>query len=724
MALSAPIAEKRPHRIVFGKVEGENRGEKPFAQQRFRSDPYFWLRDDDRKNEEILQHLRDENAFTVQQTSHLEGLRKTLYAEHLSHLRETDSRPSVPYGAYHYYTRTVEGLSYKLHCRKPGAGADDEAERTPSDDAEEHVYLDENKLAEGKSHCDVSAVRISPSHRLVAYGVDYKGDETYRVVIRDVTSGKDTADVLEATSGSMQWGKDESTIYYLTQDKTKRPYKLWRHTLGQPQSSDTCLLTEEDEQFWLGLGKSKSGRFIFAHSGSSETTEISFIDLDAEEASRVVFQERTFGLRYDVEHLEQDTFILWTNKDGAINRRLMTCPVSSTSSEHWQEMIPYDPSRKIDDVEIFSKHIVLEGRQGGLTQVWVLDKANDKNCRLIEFPEEIFEVCVSANKNYSTRYLRLQYSSLTTPKTWFDYDMASAEFIKIKQEDVLDFDADAYVCHREFAKAADGTQIPMSIVRRKDAYGDDADGAEKRRPLPCMLYGYGSYGISIDPCFHRYILPYLDRGMAFCIAHIRGGGEMGRYWYEEQGKYLNKRNTFSDFISCAEHLIDEGFTTASTLACEGRSAGGLLMGNVANMRPDLWRVVVAGVPFVDLMNTMCDPSIPLTTGEWEEWGNPNEDKYFDYMLSYSPYDNVREQPYPDIFITAGLYDPRVAYWEPTKWATKLRTMATNKCEILLKMDLDSGHFSASDRYKYIREKVHEQAYVLDRLGLATVPRRK
>jgi len=385
------------------------------------------------------------------------------------------------------------------------------------------------------------------------------------------------------------------------------------------------------------------------------------------------------------------------------------------------------PSRWIEDVSVFKEHLVLEGRQGGLTQIWLLDMdagcVNPESLRCVTFDEELFTVGTSVNKDFDTHFVRITYSSLTTPNRWLDLDMrvgADPRETLIKEQPVLNFDRSLYVCKRMFATAPDKTQIPMSLVHRRDLY--DAD-KESPAPKPMMLYGYGSYGLCMDPSFNRLTLPYLDRGMIYCIAHIRGGGEMGRYWYEEQGKYLTKRNTFQDFVSCAEHLVDKGITAPNLLSAEGRSAGGLLMGNVVNMRPDLFEVIVTGVPFVDLMTTMCDPTIPLTCGEWEEWGNPNEDKYFDYMLSYSPYDNVRAQPYPHMLITAGLHDPRVAYWEPAKWASKIRYFKTNSTHVIVKMDLDSGHFSASDRYKYIREKAYDQAFILAKLGLADIPKK-
>ena len=708
--LKAPIAVQKPHRVAFGAVEGENRGDVPFSPLRYRDDPWFWLRDDERKNEEILAHLRAENAYTEQETAHLSKFKQKLYDEHLSHLKETDDAPPYPHGEYYYYTRTVKGLSYKIHCRKLVGSMSAFAA------AAEEVILDENKIAEGHAQCVIRGVRPTPDHSAIGYSVDFKGDETYTVNVVDLTSRVTSTDNVGNVAGSIQWGKDKTTFYYLSQDEAKRPYKLWRHVVGTPQSEDRCLFTEDDDVFSLGLGKSKDGRYLFLGSGSSETSEIGMIDLDSDGPDKyIVVQPRVKGLRYDVEHREGELFV-WTNKDGAMNNRLMVTPVDKPGQENWVEVIPYDSTRKIDEVEVFATFLAIEGRQDGLTQVWTVGmteegKVDPATFKKIEFPEEMYLCAISTNKVYHTTALRVYYSSLTTPDMWQDYETTSGEFSLVKQKECLHFDSSVYVCKRMWAKANDGTRVPMSMVHRKDV---DIHGATA---TPTMLYGYGSYGVCIDPQFHRMILPYIDRGMLYVIAHVRGGGEMGRYWYEEQGKYLNKRNTFSDFINCAEHLVDNGITAPDKLAIEGRSAGGLLMGAVLNMRPDLFKIAISGVPFVDCVNTMCDPSIPLTTGEWEEWGNPNEAKYFDYMLSYSPYDNVREQPYPNILITSGLYDPRVAYWEPTKWISKLRTLKTDSNSILLKMELDAGHFSASDRYKYYREKSFEQAVVMDHLGL-------
>ena len=586
----------------------------------------------------------------------------------------------------------------------------------------------------------------------MVYGVDYNGSETYKVVVRDIATGEEKTDAIDRVSGSIQWGCDEQELFYCTEDEAKRPDKLWRHCMGTAQSEDCLVFHEADSLFYLSSWRSKSGQLLLVDSGSCETTEMHYLvlgnaDGGTDPKALVTVQPRDFKLRYEVEHLPapHDGLLVWSNKDNALNMRLMFTSLEACArgagQDDWAELIEYDSTRQIEGVEVFSGHIAVEGRQDGLTQVWIGKIPSDKSItevelNRVEFPDPTYEAGISSqgNKIFDAAEIRLHYSSLTTPTTWLDMDMdkqGDEAFTTVKQEEVLNFKKEDYACCRMFAPANDGTQIPVSVVYKANLFDADLNGAESFDAFfatngtapggsrPCFLYGYGSYGICIDPGFDAKLLPYLDRGVVYCIAHIRGGGEMGRYWYEEQGKYLNKRNTFSDFINCAEFLIDSGVTTPAQLAIEGRSAGGLLMGATLNQRPDLFRCCVAGVPFVDVCTTMSDPSIPLTVGEWEEWGNPNEAKYFHYMMSYSPLDNVVAQSYPSILITAGLHDPRVPYWEPAKWAAKLRSLTTgDQNDILVKMDLDSGHFSASDRYKYLRVKAFEQAFVLDRIGAA------
>lgn len=691
---------------------------------RLRDDPYFWLRDDDRKNEEVLAHLRLENEYGAKTTAAIDPLRKVLYEEHKGHLKETDDSPPYPYGQYFYYTRTVEGKSYTIHCRKNG-----------SVDGDEQVLLDVNKIGEGKSHCDVRGVKPSPDHGLLGYSADFTGNETYEATVLDIATGKVIESEVKGLAGSITWGADEKSFFYQTENEAKRPHKVWKHVVGTKQSEDVCLYTDDDELYYVGCGKTKSGKYLLIYSESSETCEWSYLDLESGNDTLHSFQPRQFGLRYYPDH-HGDNFLIVTNKDGATEMCLMSTPVTATSVENWKMVLPHTEDRLIDDIELFKDFLVVSGRAAGLTQVWVMNIAGGQpdiaSMKRLQFKDELYEIAVNVNKQYDTSTLRITYESPCSPWTWYDVDMSkpqgnadesAAALTTIKQKEVLNFNGELYTTKRAFATASDGAKIPISIVFRKDLFSGSFDDGKAPHTVPMMLYGYGSYGICIDPGFDARILPYLDRGMAYAIAHVRGGGEMGRHWYEKQGKYLNKRNTFTDFIACAEHLIDNGFTVPKQLAIEGRSAGGLLMGTVLNMRPDLFQVAVAGVPFVDVMNTMCDPSIPLTTGEWEEWGNPNEAKYFHYMLSYSPMDNIIAQEYPNILITAGLHDPRVAYWEPAKWASKLRSLKTDNNEVIVKMDLESGHFSASDRYKYLREKAWEQAYVLDKLGLRDVEKR-
>jgi len=686
-----------------------------------REDPWYWLRDDTRQNETVLNHLRAENAYTDRETAHLSKLVDEIYEEHISHMQESETRPAVREGPWFYYKRTVQGLSYALHCRKPIAPGD--IRRSPAEAIEEQVILDENEVAKGKSQCSVRGVKPSPEHDTLAFSVDFSGAEVYIVKFKNLSTGELLSDRLEGTTGDMQWGINGKTVFYTTADAAKRPWKLWRHRMGTLQSEDECLYTEHDEQFFFEVDKTTDGRFLVAESSSSETSEYRVVDLsspDGGAAPLSVVQPREPGLRYGLDH-GGGMFVILTNKGRALNNRLMRVATEAVLAGHggqeaWEEVLEYNPEMVIKEVVALRDHVAIAGRQDGLSQIWVMGGTMDPaSLTRIQFPEELYRVDLKGNREADTHWLRVEYSSLSTPRTVFDIDLRSGidrKMERVWQQTVPGWNGSRYESRRLFATAPDGRKIPMSVSHVKGAFD-----AEQPGPRPCMLYGYGSYGHSIEPQFDESILPYLDRGVVYVIAHVRGGGELGNAWYESEGKYLNKRNTFSDFIACAEALVEHGVTSPDILAIEGRSAGGLLMGSVLNMRPDLFRVVVAGVPFVDVMNTMCDPSIPLTTLEWTEWGNPNEWKYFDYMLSYSPYDNVRRIPYPDILILAGLHDPRVGYWEPAKWASKLRVHNSNpSTKTLLKVDLDSGHFSASDRYRHKKQKAFEQAFVLDKLG--------
>jgi oligopeptidase B len=735
------MADARPHTVRFGRVEGENRGPRPIDPPLEREDKYFWLRDDTRKDEAVLGHLRRERTFLDHKTRGVKGAAAALYDEHVARLKETDVTCPRRHGSFEYYTRTIKGLSYAVYCRRPRSSGRVVADVTDERGGEggEEELLDVNKLAEGRSQCSVGGFDVSPTHKLSCFTVDFTGNEVYELRIRNASAGAHSAEVETISGvpldGSFEWGPDDKTLYYTTRDETLRSFRVYRHVVGTPVESDELILEEPDEVWSVGCGKTLEGKHMIIASGSSESSEAYILDLTeatandaAAEGKRKPLKElmrlvrpREFGLRYGVEGIAGDAVYITTNADACINNKVVRASLSGSLSDWSSVVVAHDPAVKIDGLTVLKKALVVDGRSEGLTQVWTKlpDAAGvfslESPLRRIEPPEPIYDIGVGAHEEFDAATVRVVYSSLTTPpQTWeVDVTAEGQPHVVVKRKVVNGYDPTQYVAERRQAKSADGTLVDLSIVRRRDL--------DMSKPQPTLLYGYGSYGICIDPSFDQTSLAYIERGVVYCIAHIRGGGENGRAWYEKHGKYLTKRNTFHDFIAAAEHLVESGVTTPDQLAIEGRSAGGLLMGAVVNMRPDLFKVVVAGVPFVDVMTTMCDPSIPLTTGEWEEWGNPNEYKYFDYMLSYSPMDNVRRQPYPNILIVAGLHDPRVAYWEPAKWAVKLREHTTSKDrEIVLKMDLEVGHFSASDRYKYLREKGFEQAYVLSKIAPSTI----
>jgi len=718
MLSEPPRAKKDPKQVLFGHVEGENRGPNAMKPARVREDDYFWIRDDERKNEQVLTHLRKENAYTKYMTKHLDKARDELYKEMLSHIQETDQ--TVPYkqGDYMYSSRTVEGLSYDINIRKkiketPGSVVSSKS--FVVDEAEE-ITVDENELAKGLTHCEVRSLKPSPDHGLIAYSMDTVGYETYKIYIKDMAAGGALLpDVIEDTTGSIAWGIDRQVLFYATQDDAHRSFKIWMHRLGTPQSQDVLIYTEPDELYSAMFFKSKSSHYLFVGSGSTETSEWHYLDLAKiaqDPTSRPelhLIQARRKGVDYEVENWE-DQFFIVTNQDEAKNFKLMHTPVATPSAEHWKDFIPYDASVRVSSVYCFKNFLVITGRQGGYTQIWTCDPRDASSRHMVDFEEKAHVVHSGMNMEYDTSLFRFSYSSMTTPRQQWDYNVTTKERTLLKETPVPNFERSLYKSDRFFAKSKDGVQIPMSVVYRKDKF-------KQGEPSPLFLYAYGSYEAPMDPGFNAMYLPLLDRGMTCVIAHVRGGGEEGRTWYDPGGRLLTKKNTFEDFIACADYLVDNGYTEPSKLAIEGRSAGGLTMGAVLNMRPDLFRVAIAGVPFVDVMNTMSDPSIPLTVGEWEEVGNPNEEKFYDYILSYSPYDNVQRVSYPSILATGGLYDPRVAYWEPAKWVAKLRDMNVGSHPVLLKLDLDVGHFSASDRYRYYRERAFDMSFMLDQLGL-------
>lgn len=680
--LPPPFAQVKP-------VEFTNHGDR-------RVDPYFWLRE--RDNPEMLDYLKAENEYTEQKMAHTEALQKQLFAEMKGRIKETDESVPVEKEGYFYYRRTEEGKQYAIYCRKAG-----------SLDAPEEILLDLNGEAEGKSYMRLGNFAVSPDQRLLAYALDDNGSENFRLRVKNLETGALLADEVAKTYYGLEWGNGNATLYYTVLDAAMRPYKLYRHRLGQPADTDELLFHEEDDSYFLSLYKTKSERFVIVHLHSAITQEVHLIDADDPAGTPRVIQPRIHSMEYSVEHHRgregNETLYITTNWD-AENFRVMTAPVDAPARENWREFIPHRPAVKIDRLEVFQDFLVLHEREAGLRHIRVQAVESGEHHR-IEQPEPVYTVSSGENPNFAGRTLRYNYTSLVSPPTVFDYQMESRQREMKKQDEVKGYNPDDYRSERVWATAGDGAQIPVSLVYPKEMQLDGNN--------PTLLYGYGSYGISVDPTFSSSRVSLLQRGFVFAIAHIRGGGEMGRAW-KENGKFLKKKNTFTDFIAAAEHLIAQGYTRPEKLTAMGRSAGGLLVGAVTNMRPDLFRAVIAGVPFVDVINTMLDPTIPLTVIEWEEWGNPADPEYYAYMKSYSPYDNVEAKAYPAILATAGLNDPRVQYWEPAKWVALLRTRKTDDNPVLLKTNLGAGHGGASGRYDYLEETAFEYAFLIDQVG--------
>lgn len=731
-----PVAKKVPHTVLFGKVDeayvqasgGDqrlaNRGGNPMDPPRTLQDPYFWLRDDTRRDPEVLAHISAENEYAKASTEHLEALRKRLFEELKGHVKETDISLSRPKGDWEYYTRTEEGKSYSIHCRRPRY--DDGIEK-------EEILLDENLLAAGHSYCSVSTLATSPEDdpQLLAYSVDFDGSETYAVYFQDLSKGKVLKEVLNGTDGTLVWGVDKSICYYITMDGAQRSSRLWQHKMGRPQSEDILLYSEDDPLFSVGIRKTRDEAMLFVSSSSGETTETRFLQLQQAGSQLTMLQPRVHGLRYDVAFRDEH-FVIATNEGDAPNFKLVTAPLSSPGMKDWTPLLDkigktvmaHDLGRTLDYVTCFAEFCVCAGREEGMTQLWILEfeSTSISKWHRIAWPEQAYDCSLDTNYESSVETIRVAFSSLVTPPAVFDYDIRTHKRTLLKQKEVPGYNPSLYTSARHEVQAQDGTMVPVTLLWRVDSVPcNSSGGTVPLKPTPLHLYGYGSYGSSMDPSFSIYRLPLIDRGIVYAIAHVRGGAEKGSWqWYEKGAKYLTKKNTFTDFVSVAEWLVEQRWTSPDKLSIEGASAGGLLVGNAANMAPHLFQAVLASVPFVDLMVTMCDATIPLTVLEWQEWGNPNEEKYFDYMLSYSPIQQVKKAPYPAMLIQAGLNDPRVPYWEAAKWAQVLRERRTNNddssAKVVLKTDMSSGHFSASDRYKYLKESAFEQAWLLEQLG--------
>ena len=650
----------------------------------------------DHTNSEVIDYLEAENAYTKEQMKHTEALQQTLYQEILGRIKETDL--SVPYRLdnYYYYSRTEEGLAYSIFCRKPG-----------SLEAPEEVLLDQNQLAEGQEFFSLGVLAISPNHQILAYSTDTTGAEQYTLCFLDLTAGKLYSEQVPNTYYSFAWGNDNRTVFYTKVDEANRPYQLWRHRLGSNPEEDVLIYEETDESFFLSVGKTRSEAYILMELESQVTSEIHYLDANTPTEAFRVIHPRQPQMEYFVEH-HSDRFYIVTNEN-AINFKLMKAPVASPDKANWETVIPHREDIMLSDVSAFTDHLVISERTAGLPTVRVQKLSTGEETAL-DFPEPTYAIFDGNNPEFNSRKWRFIYTSMITPSSVFDYDMETGERELKKETEVLGgYDRTQYASERLMATAADGAQIPISLVYKRGITD---------RPNPLWLTAYGSYGFPYPATFSSSRLSLLDRGIVFAIAHIRGGGDMGRKWYED-GKFLNKKNTFTDFIACAEYLIEQKWTTPDSLVISGGSAGGLLMGAVINQRPDLFKAVVADVPFVDVVTTILDTSLPLTVIEWDEWGNPNDPTYYNYIKSYSPYDNVEAKEYPALLITAGLNDSRVKYWEPAKWTAKLRTMKTDNNILLLKTNMGAGHGGASGRYESIKETAFEYAFVLDRLGLAS-----
>jgi len=656
-----------------------------------RTDNYFWLRD--RNNPDTIKYLEAENEYTKAEMKHTDALQSKLYSEILGRIQQTDLSVPTKRDDYFYYTRTEEGKQYTIYCRKHG-----------SLDAKEEVLLDGNKMAEGKKYFRVGNFVASPNHKLLAYSVDYEGDEAYTIHVNDLTNGKLLEDTIPNTYYSLEWANDNATFFYTVLDAAKRPYKVYRHTLGVKKNTLVCH--ETDERFTVELEKTRSHAYILINIGSSLTSEVRYIKADRPRGKFATLLPRIQETEYDVAH-HGDSWFIRTN-DGAKTFRLIEAPVKDPSRANWKEVMPARPEATIESVTAFKDELVTEERDLGLIQIRIQNFATG-DTHYVEFTEPVYTASIGANAEYETKMLRFSYTSLVTPNSVFDYNMETRARELKKQQPVLGgYDPTKYQSERIYATAPDGVKVPISLVYKK--------GLVQNGRAPMLLYGYGSYGISMDPTFSSDLLSLLDRGFIYAIAHIRGGADLGKPWHED-GRILKKKNSFTDFIACAEHLLAEKYTSSDRFAIMGGSAGGLLMGAVTNMRPDLFAVVVAKVPFVDALNTMLDASLPLTGGEYEEWGNPNEKQYYDYIKSYAPYENVAAKEYPTMLITAGLNDPRVSYWEPAKWTARLRAMKKDNHMLLLKTNMGSGHFGSSGRYEYIKETAFDYAFVLNALGI-------
>jgi oligopeptidase B len=676
--IKAPIAIKKPKTLI--------------AHGHSRVDDYFWM--NERENPEVTSYLKAENNFYEQETKHTKELQNSLFEEMKARIKEDDSSVPYFYNGYYYITRFEIGKGYPIFSRKKATLL-----------AEEEILFDCTEMAEGHAYFHLTGINISEDNKFACFGVDTVSRRQYNIQIKNLETNEILPLLLENTTGDSTWANDNQTLFYSRKDETTlRPDKIYSHKLGENPSNDCLVYFEEDETFDVSVYKSKSNKYIIINSDSTMTSEYRFVNANEPNSEFKIFQERIRELEYSISHYK-DSFYIITNKDDATNFKLMKTPENATSVANWEEVIPHDDSVLLEGIDIFKDYLVISTRENGLTKIKIQPWDNAEPYEL-PFEIETYTAETTTNIEFNTEFLRYKYTSLATPSSVIDFNMRTREKIVLKEQEVLEtgFDKKNYTEERIWATAKDGNKIPISIVYKNTMKKDGSN--------PFLLYAYGSYGMTIDPQFSSTRLSLLNRGFIFGIAHIRGGEDLGRDWYED-GKLLDKKNTFTDFIDCSQFVIDEEYTSEKHLYAEGGSAGGLLMGAIANMKPNLYNGIIAQVPFVDVVTTMLDDSIPLTTGEYDEWGNPNEKEYYDYMLSYSPYDNVVKQDYPNLYISTGFHDSQVQYWEPAKWIAKLREFKTNNNKLYLDTNLETGHGGASGRFESLKELAKEFSFLLD-----------
>jgi oligopeptidase B len=676
--MQPPIVEKKPKKISL--------------HDDTRIDDYFWLRD--KENPEVMKYLEAENAYMAEIMAPAAELEEKIFNELKGRIKERDESVPAFSNGYYRYSRYEEGKEYPILARKEG-----------SLDAPEDIVLDMNIFGAQHEFVKLGNYEWSHDSKTLAYSLDTDGSESFTLKFRNLETGKDLPDEITGTYYGCAWANDHQTLFYIKLDDNLRPYQVWRHKLGTPVESDVLVYEETDKRFFLSVWSTRSDKYIVIHAEGNNTSEVHYLEADTPTKEFTCFAKRNFGVEYSIDH-QNDHFFITTNED-AIDFKVLKCPIDNTAKDQWQEFLPHQLGRLIEGISCFKDYALVALKEHGVERIRVF--ANDGSHHDVEFPESVATVGIGTNFTYDTDVIRLGYSSPITPSTVFDYHVSkkSLETKKV-QEIPSGYDKTQYQCEMVYAKVRDGKEVPMTIVYRKDLKKDGNN--------PCYLWAYGSYGMGISSSFSPNWLSLMDRGFVCGIAHIRGGDRLGRTWYED-GKMLTKMNTFNDYIDCAKHLISDGWTSKGKIAGVGGSAGGMLMGAVANMAGDLFGAIVAHVPFVDCLNTMLDDSLPLTAMEYNEWGNPNEKVYYDAIKSYSPYDNVEAKDYPNLLITAGLNDPRVTYWEPAKWTAKLRELKTNDNVLLLKTNMGAGHAGVSGRFESLKEKALEYTFITKMLGV-------